>query len=127
MATQAVLVSGDVDTVSYTRPEAAVAAGDVVIVGTIAGVDVCGGPADEEGALAVTGVWRLPKITEQAFAVGSTAYWNATEDPASGLADGTGAVTANPEDYVLGAVMGEGAEDGLTVLVKLSQDLVPSS
>ena len=123
---QATLHSGDAQTIDYTRPEADVDPGSVVVVGTIAGVDNCGGAADETGALSISGVWRVAKITEQAFAVGASVYWNATADPAGGVAE-TGAATATAEDVLLGIAVGEGAEDGTHVLVNLQQAEVPTS
>ena len=123
---QATKVSGDAKTIDYTRPEADVDAGSVEVTGTIAGVDVCGGEADELGALAISDVFDVVKITETAYLVGATVYWNATANPQSGEA-GTGAATANVEDYVLGVCVVAAAEDATTVRTELQQYAIPSS
>lgn len=125
---QATLVSGTPHTMDYTRPEAAVLAGNVEVSGTIAGVDICGGDADEFGALAIGGEaeFDVVKITETAFLVGATVYWNATANPQGGVA-GTGACTANVEDFVLGVCTVAATEDAATVRVKLQQYAIPSS
>jgi predicted RecA/RadA family phage recombinase len=123
---QAIYRSGDRTTVDYTAPETDVAAGSVVIVGSIAGVDSLGTPADELGSRDITGVFEVAKITETAFAVGATVYWNATADPVGDVAE-TGAATANVEDVVLGECVLAAAEDAATVWVKVQQDLVPTS
>jgi predicted RecA/RadA family phage recombinase len=125
---QATLVSGTPQTINYTRPEADVDAGNIEVTGTIAGVDICGGEADELGALAIGGEaeFDVVKITETAYAVGATVYWNATANPQSGTA-GTGAATANVEDYVLGICTLAATEDATTVRVKLQQYAIPSS
>lgn len=124
---QATKVSGDAKTIDYTRPEADVDAGSVEVTGTIAGVDVCGGEADELGALAISGVFDVVKITETTFLAGATVYWNATANPQTGTA-GSGAATANVEDYVLGVcVVGTATDNDETVRVELKQYAIPSS
>lgn len=120
----------DGDTVvEYTRPETAVDPGDVVVVGTIAGVDVTGGDADELGALDISGVFDVLKTDASVFAVGATVYWDATGNPFVGTA-GTGAATdadADETSVVLGtAVAAAGAEESL-VRVKLAQYVAPTS
>ena len=75
-------------TIDYT-PSAAVAAGDVVVLGDlvcVANVDI---PAGALGALATEGVFDFPKDTATAMAAGVDVYWDAaagqaTEDPAGG-------------------------------------------
>ncbi len=123
MALKAKLVSGTPNTMDYTRPEVAVSPGGVVIVGGIAGVDVCGGEADEMGSLAYSdAIFEVEKILEQAFDVGATVYWNAT---AGG--DELGAATASVEDVILGICRKAAAEDDATVEVELCGAPVHSS
>ncbi len=127
MTMQAIKVSGESETIDYTRPGSDVPPGHVEISGTIAGVDVCGGLADEVGSLAISGVFNVQKITEVSFTVGATVYWNATATP-QGSGSGTGAATSTVEDYVLGiCVEATGTDDDERVLVRLQQYEVPSS
>ena len=62
---------------------AAVASGDVVIDGYLAGIAAgdaaTGAPLD----LTVEGVFEIGKIAADGFAVGARVYWNATEDLAT--------------------------------------------
>nr|DAQ58204.1 MAG TPA: protein of unknown function DUF2190 [Caudoviricetes sp.] len=58
------------------RPTAAVAAGDVVVEGTLIGVAPLDIAANELGAIACSGVYDIAK-GNKAFAVGAVAYWDA--------------------------------------------------
>lgn len=123
---QATFVQGQQQTIEYTRPESDVDRGSVQVVGQIAGVDVCGGPADDVGALCVSGIFDVVKTDAATFAVGAEVYWDATGDPFGGDAE-SGAATDSAESVLLGyAVLAAGAEEE-TVRVKLWQDAVPSS
>jgi predicted RecA/RadA family phage recombinase len=66
--------------VDYT-PSSAVAAGDVVVQGELVGVAKLNIAANQLGALAVTGVFDLPKATGTGSAItaGSKVYWDAAE------------------------------------------------
>jgi len=57
-----------------------VAAGDVVVVGDLVGIAQSNVLAGETGAMAVTGVYNLPKETStgSAIAAGAKAYWDET-------------------------------------------------
>ncbi len=123
---QALMRSGEPAMVTYTRPGSDVAPGSVVVIGSIAGVDICGGAANETGAAAISGVFEVVKVGEHAFTVGQTVYWNATASPIGGESS-SGAATGTVEDYVLGVCVGLGAEDGETVLVDLQQYAIASS
>lgn len=55
-----------------------VASGDGVLVGSLFGVaagDIANGA---EGVITLTGVYDLPKVASQAWAVGDLVYWNGT-------------------------------------------------
>lgn len=82
----------DGNTISYT-PVSAVTAGDVIVLGTllvcIALRDIA---ANVLGALAVRGVFDVPKVTG-AISAGDPLYWDADGDPVGGTA-GSGAFTA---------------------------------
>lgn len=126
---QAVKIYDGDTIVDYTRPEAAVNAGDIKVSGTIAGVDVCGGAADSAGALDISGVFDVVKTDASTFAVGATVFWDAAGNPFVGTA-GTGAATdadADETSVVLGTcVVAAGAEVAL-VRVKLQQYVAPTS
>lgn len=77
--------------IDYT-PGSAVTAGDVVVLGStvcIAETDIA---ANALGALATSGVFKVPKITG-VNAVGTLIYWDPAGDPVGGTA-GTGAATS---------------------------------
>jgi predicted RecA/RadA family phage recombinase len=79
------------DMIDHT-PGSAVAAGDVVVLGSIplvAPLDIAAGVL---GALATRGVFKVPKATG-AFAAGDAVYWAAAGNPNTGTA-GTGAATS---------------------------------
>jgi len=65
------------DAVDYI-PEADVAAGDVVVQNDLVGIAKLDIKAGERGALALTGVFALPKPTgaETAILVGTKLYWD---------------------------------------------------
>ena len=73
----------DGDYLDYT-PGAAVDAGDVVVVGDIVGVAKVAIPANTLGAIAVTGVYDVPKQASAgvAFNAGDLVYWNQTDERA---------------------------------------------
>lgn len=63
-------------TLDYT-PSSAVAAGDVVILNDLVAVAPVAIPANKLGAVAVDGVWTLPKASG-AIGQGAIVYWDAT-------------------------------------------------
>lgn len=79
------------DTIDYTAT-ATLAAGDVVVAGSIVGVAKTGITINTSGALLISGVFRGVKDAS-VFAVGDRVYWNPTGDPVGGVA-GSGAFTA---------------------------------
>lgn len=58
------------------RPESAVAAGDVIVLGTLVGIARLDIAAGTLGSLAVVGVFEAPKATG-AITVGAAVYWDA--------------------------------------------------
>jgi predicted RecA/RadA family phage recombinase len=73
-------------------PLAAVTAGDVVVAGDLVGVAKIDIAAGQLGALAVEGVFEVPKeaaATDKEIAFGTKVYWNATDHRVE-VTDGTG-------------------------------------
>jgi len=105
----------DGKSIDYT-PGADVSAGDVVVQNDLIGIaklDIASGAL---GALAVTGVFDLPKATGvgEAIAAGAKVYWDAgntvaTTDPAAGA------------NKYLGKTVRAAGDDDATVRVRLEQ------
>lgn len=105
----------DGDTIDYT-PVSATPAGTVVVQGGLIGITKRGLAANELGALAVTGVFDLPKVVggSTAIAVGTELFWDFTTDT----------VTDNSAGDVfnsLGRCVAPATDEDLTVRVRLSQ------
>jgi len=83
--------------IDYT-PGAAVTAGDVVVQGKIVGIAKLDIAASKLGALAVDGIFDIPK-KEEIVTVGQQLYWDADGDPYGGTA-GDGALTGVAADGV---------------------------
>lgn len=64
------------DALDYT-PSSDVSAGSVIVVGSLVGIAANDIPANEQDAIQISGVWRLPKATG-AVTVGASLYWDAT-------------------------------------------------
>lgn len=105
----------DGKSIDYT-PGADVSAGDVVVQNDLVGIaklDIASGAL---GALAVTGVFDLPKATGvgEAIAAGAKVYWDAgntvaTTDPAAGA------------NKYLGKTVRDAGDDDATVRIRLEQ------
>jgi predicted RecA/RadA family phage recombinase len=108
----AVYVSDD-EAVDYT-PTANVAAGDVVVQGELIGIAKTPIAANAPGALAVEGIFDLPKATGagSAIAVGAEAYWDATNKVVT--------ATAGTNKFLGKTVRAAADADG-TVRVRLKQ------
>jgi len=65
------------DVLDYT-PAAAVAAGDVVVIGSLVGVAPVAIAASARGSLAIDGVWSMPCASGATGAQGSAINWYAT-------------------------------------------------
>lgn len=74
----------DGDLLDYT-PTTGVAAGEVVVLGSVVGVAPRPIAANTVGVVAVEGVWAMPCATGATGAMGSAINWYAT----SGVADAT--------------------------------------
>ncbi len=105
----------DGDSIDYT-PGADVAAGDVVVQGELVGIAKLDIAADALGALAVKGVFDLPKATGggTAIAVGSLVYW----DAGASVATTNAAAGANK---LLGKTVKAAVDADATVRVRLDQ------
>ena len=101
------------DAIDYT-PEAAVNAGDIVILGKLVGIAKLDIAEGELGALAVTGVYEVAK-GGAAFAAGSLVAWNPTTKQA--VAGGTSGATN------IGHCVALASATEPTVFVRLSQGL----
>jgi len=101
--------------IDYT-PGAAVAAGDVVVQGDLLGIAKVPIAANALGALAVEGVYEMPKATGvgAGIAAGAKVYWKA----ASKVVQADSESGANK--YV-GKVVKAAADGDATVLVRLEQ------
>jgi predicted RecA/RadA family phage recombinase len=99
--------------IDYT-PVAAVTAGDVVVIGSIVGVAKSDIAAAALGALAIEGVFLMPKTagSSSAIAVGSKVYWDATNEVVT-----TTASTHKVAGYTVLAA----TDDDTTVRVKLAR------
>lgn len=76
------------ETILYT-PGADVAAGDVVVQGSMAGIALRAIPANTQGALTIEGSFIFPKAaSDGGMAVGTLAYWDATNHVATATASG---------------------------------------
>jgi len=101
--------------IDYT-PGTAVAAGDVVVQGELIGIAKTPIAANALGALAVDGVFDLPKATgvSTAIAAGVLVYWDVADGEATTDAD-TGT------NKLLGKTVAAAADADTTVRVRLSQ------
>ena len=105
----------DGKSIDYT-PGADVSAGDVVVQGDLVGIAKLDIAANALGALAVTGVFDLPKATVggSAIAAGATVYW----DEGDSVAKTDAEAGANK---LLGKTIAAAGDDDTTVRVRLSQ------
>ena len=103
----------DGKSIDYT-PGADVAAGDVVVQNDLLGVAKLDIAANTLGALAVTGVFDVPKATGAGTAIGAGAkvYWNATAKQAT--------TTATGNKY-LGKTIKAAVDADATVRIRLEQ------
>ena len=105
----------DGNSIDYT-PGADVSAGDVVVQNDLVGIaklDIASGTL---GALAVTGVFDLPKATGvgEAIAAGAKVYWDVADSEAK-EDDEAGA------NKLIGKTVKAAGDDDATVRVRLSQ------
>ncbi len=103
----------DGETIVYENADvtgaAAISSGDLVIIGSLAGVAVVDIAVGGSGAVKINGVFKLPKTSAQAWTQGAPIYWDtspgeATTSSGGNTLIGTAAEVAdNPSDdgYVL--------------------------
>ena len=103
----------DGNSIDYT-PGANVSAGDVVVQNDLVGIAKLDIVAGKLGALAVTGVFDVPKATGAgtAIAAGAKVYWNAAAQQAT--------TTASGNKY-LGKTVKAAVDADATVRVRLEQ------
>ncbi len=113
MATATYVQHGDA--IDYT-PGADVAAGDVVVQGELVGIAKTAIAANLIGAIAVSGVFDVPKATGASTAItaGANVYWDATNSVAT-TDDDTG------NNKLLGKTALAAADGDATVRVRLMQ------
>jgi predicted RecA/RadA family phage recombinase len=99
MAQTPCLIAAEGDRPDYT-PDADVAAGDVVLIGTIPAIAPVAIESGVKGSLAITGLYKVPQKAE-IITAGDAVYWDATGDPVTGTA-GTGAATGTASVYIMG-------------------------
>ena len=111
MATATFIQRGDA--INYV-PTSDVYAGDVVVQEDLIGIAKRDIPANTLGALAVTGVFDLPKATgsSAAIAAGAKVYWNADEEVAT---------TTESSNKYLGKSISAADDGDETVRVRLDQ------
>ena len=111
MATAAFVQDGS--SIDYT-PSADVAAGDVVVQNDLVGIAKQPIAAGALGALAVVGVFEVPKATGAGTAIGAGAkvYWDAANSQATASATG---------NTYMGKAVAAAGDDDTTVRVRLSQ------
>lgn len=102
------------DQIDYT-PGADVAAGDVVVLADLIGVAKTPIALGALGALAVTGVFDLPKATGagSAIAAGATVYWDPTAKEVEGA--------SSADNQLLGKAVAAAGTTDATVRVRLTQ------
>lgn len=107
------------NTLTISTP-VAVVGGQVVVMGDVCGVAETSAPAGALVAVAMTGVYRLPK-TAGAVALGKKLYWDADGTPAGGPS-GAGCLTTVATDNILAGHATQAAEAGdAHVLCRLVQ------
>jgi len=104
----------DGDSIDYTPTIADVAAGDVIVQGDLVGIAKRDIPRNALGALAVSGVFDLPKArgVGAAIAAGAKVYWDALSQQATTTAD---------DNKYLGKAVRAAADADATVRVRLEQ------
>ena len=103
------------NSIDYT-PGAAVAAGDVIVIGELVGVAKTPIAANALGALAVSGVFDFAKATGGGTAInaGATCYWGDTNNVPT-TSDGAGA------NKLIGKCVKAAADADATVRVRMLQ------
>lgn len=107
--------------IDYT-PNAAVAAGAIVLLGSMVCVAPSAIAANALGALAIGGVWDVAKITG-AIAAGAGVFWKAAGDPVGGTAGSGAASGLNADGLPMGVAVAAAGSSDTTVRVRLNPSL----
>lgn len=101
------------DVINYTPSGADVSAGDVVELGHCLGVALTDIADGDTGAVAIEGVFTLPKVSAAVFAVGEKLIW----DTSAGAFDDSAATPATGDltGAAIAVVAGANAETTCTV------------
>jgi predicted RecA/RadA family phage recombinase len=93
-----------------------IASGAVVVIGVLAGVAQTDIPPGKTGAVAIEGVWKLPKDTATPLDAGALAYWDTANKKI---------VAAAGEDIVpAGVAVAAAAAAAATANVKINGNIV---
>lgn len=111
----------DGDVIPWTNTTgSAVASGQVVVMGHTLGVALVAIPAGGTGAVAVEGVFTVPKVSGAVFAQGEKLVWDVSANSGAGAFDDSAATPATG-DITGGAIAWEAGTDGqTTATVKLT-------
>lgn len=101
-------------------PSSAVAAGAVVVVGTLVGIATRPIAANARGSLEVEGVFDVAKASG-GISAGAKVYWDADGNPVSGDAGSGAATTTATDNTLFGKAIAAAAIGDATVRVKLIQ------
>ena len=94
----------------YTNSGSAIASGDVVIIGSLAGVALVDIANGATGSVRIDGVFEVAKTTGTAYVQGDELFWNT----------GTAKATKTATDYPLGIAFEAAASGDALCLVKLA-------
>jgi predicted RecA/RadA family phage recombinase len=97
------------DIVTVPAP-ASVSSGDGVLIGTLFGIAVTDADSGDPVEIKTTGVFTLPKASEQAWTIGAAIYWDGEECT---TADGSGA------NALIGRTLAVAANPSATGVVRL--------
>ena len=106
------------DKIDHT-PSGDVAAGDVVVVGSIPMISTSIIAADALGSLAVSGLWTVVKDSSTITA-GDAIYWDEDGDPVGGTASSGACTTSASGNNLMGGAVEDAATGVGTVLVYLT-------
>lgn len=97
--------------ISYLIPSATtIEPGDVVFIGSLAGVAVGGGTTGDTIAVNLTGAYSLPKDSPLVITQGDVVYWDSTP----------GEVTKTVTDTLLGVAFADAASNDAEVVVMIN-------
>lgn len=104
------------EVINFTNSGSAIVSGAVVVVGNLVGVALTNIGTNETGAVAIEGVFELPKATAAVIAVGEKVLW----DVSAGNFDAKSATPATGDISNACAAMAAAGNGATTVKVKLN-------